>query len=172
MKRFRRSRDDGRFAVTTLQNPTIEVRSRSELIAAAQKNVAEEACPPRRDVACVSHVSPAQNSACPAEVLPPQPDSPDKRHNNAHRRNPFPVRREVRLYRRVKWNSLCLRRNRASSLRSDPCRRHPARLAKHFAEERGKASLAAATKSPASPEIIAPDKVSPRPSRTSQTQFP
>ena len=33
-----------------------------------------------------------------------------------------------------------------------------ARLAKHFAEERAKASLAAATESPASPEIIAPDE--------------
>jgi hypothetical protein len=43
MKKFRRSRDIGTFALTTLQNPNLEVRSLSQLIAAAQTIVAEEA---------------------------------------------------------------------------------------------------------------------------------
>ena len=47
MKKYRRSRDDGRFALTTLQNPNLEVRSLPQLIAAAQNLIAEqEACPP------------------------------------------------------------------------------------------------------------------------------
>jgi hypothetical protein len=37
MKRFRRSRDDGRFALTTLQNPACEVRSMAEIVRDAQK---------------------------------------------------------------------------------------------------------------------------------------
>jgi hypothetical protein len=43
MKKFRRSRDIGTFALTTLQNPNLEVRSLSQLIAAAQQIVEEEA---------------------------------------------------------------------------------------------------------------------------------
>ena len=42
MKKYRRSRDDGRFALTTLQNPNLEVRSLPQLIAAAQNLVAEQ----------------------------------------------------------------------------------------------------------------------------------
>ena len=42
MKPFRRSRDfDGRFALTTLQNPTLEVRSRDELIEDARRRQAQ-----------------------------------------------------------------------------------------------------------------------------------
>ena len=42
MKPFRRSRDfDGRFALTTLQNPTCEVRSREELIEDARRRQAQ-----------------------------------------------------------------------------------------------------------------------------------
>ena len=43
MKRFRNSRDDGRFALNTLQNPTLEVRSLHQLIAAAEQALAEDA---------------------------------------------------------------------------------------------------------------------------------
>ena len=42
MKKYRRSRDDGRFALTTLQNPNLEVRSLPQLIAAAQNLIAEQ----------------------------------------------------------------------------------------------------------------------------------
>src|SRR5579863_6345433 len=94
MRRFRRSRDDGRFALTTLQNPTLEVRSRYELIAAAQKNVAPaEACPPRPEAAVHSE----QNSAAPANAHAPQPDSPEPTPpERPTRKNPFPVRMELR----------------------------------------------------------------------------
>jgi hypothetical protein len=43
MKKFRSSRDNGSFALNTLQNPNLEVRSLSQLIAAAQQIVEEEA---------------------------------------------------------------------------------------------------------------------------------
>jgi hypothetical protein len=53
MKKFRRSRDDGTFALTTLQNPNLEVRSLSQLIAAAETLIAEQesACTPDRPAA-------------------------------------------------------------------------------------------------------------------------
>jgi hypothetical protein len=43
MKRFRNSRDDGRFALNTLQNPNLEVRSLHQLIADAEQALAEDA---------------------------------------------------------------------------------------------------------------------------------
>jgi hypothetical protein len=43
MKRIRRSRDDGRFALHTLQNPNLEVRSLHQLIADAEQALAEDA---------------------------------------------------------------------------------------------------------------------------------
>ena len=51
MKRIRRSRDNGTFALTTLQNPNLEVRSLRQLIAAAEQVLAEDAaCPPERTI--------------------------------------------------------------------------------------------------------------------------
>ncbi|MGA7854794.1 MAG: hypothetical protein WCA15_15820 [Candidatus Acidiferrales bacterium] len=152
MKRFRRSRDDGRLALTTLQNPTLEVRSRSELIAAAQKNVAEEACPPTRDAAA-PEVSPVQNSASPAEVLEPQPDSPEPSPETRPRKpNPFPIRMEVRTQPSGEMEFRYVLGEREpppfAPIRDAATR---ARLAKHFTEERAKASQLAATEPPASP---------------------
>lgn len=56
-KRTRRSKDDGRFALRTLQNPTLEVRSQREILEDAErerqrtpqaaKNVAASACKSR-----------------------------------------------------------------------------------------------------------------------------
>jgi hypothetical protein len=46
MKKFRKPRDDGRFALTTLQNPTLEVRGLRQLIATAEQIVAQEAAAP------------------------------------------------------------------------------------------------------------------------------
>jgi hypothetical protein len=83
MKRFRNSRDNGTFALTTLQNPNLEVRSLSQLIAAAQQIVEEEACaadvllsdgslsnyaPPPADAALsgAEQSSPADDVACPS----------------------------------------------------------------------------------------------------------
>ena len=162
MKRFRRSRDDGRFALTTLQNPTLEVRSRPELIAAAEKNVAEEeACPPRRDAAPVSDVPSEQNSARSSRIAPHRNRTRrNTRNNNAHQEKTHSQSAwRSALNRRVKWN-FATSWAKTSLLRSLPIRDAAtrARLAKHFAEERAKASLAAATESPASPEIIAPDE--------------
>jgi hypothetical protein len=42
MKRIRRSRDDGRFALHTLQNPNLEVRSLHQLIADAEQALTED----------------------------------------------------------------------------------------------------------------------------------
>jgi hypothetical protein len=46
MKKFRKPRDDGRFALTTLQNPTLEVRGLRQLIATAEQIVVQEAAAP------------------------------------------------------------------------------------------------------------------------------
>jgi hypothetical protein len=46
MKKFRNSHDDGRFALTTLQNPTLEVRGLRQLIATSQEIVAQDAAAP------------------------------------------------------------------------------------------------------------------------------
>jgi hypothetical protein len=46
MKKCRKPRDDGRFALTTLQNPTLEVRGLRQLIATAEQIVAQEAAAP------------------------------------------------------------------------------------------------------------------------------
>ena len=64
MKRFRNSRDDGRFALNTLQNPTLEVRSLHQLIAAAEQALSEDAVrPPER---------PIPNAPSSIEVAPPE----------------------------------------------------------------------------------------------------
>ncbi|MFZ0084988.1 MAG: hypothetical protein WA211_01260 [Candidatus Acidiferrales bacterium] len=74
MKKFRRSRDDGTFALTTLQNPSLEVRNLCQLIAAAEKIVAEDACPPRQAAALDA---PSSNDAPPPEAARLSPeDSP------------------------------------------------------------------------------------------------
>jgi hypothetical protein len=46
MKKFHKPRDDGRFALTTLQNPTLEVRGLRQLIATAEQIVVQEAAAP------------------------------------------------------------------------------------------------------------------------------
>jgi hypothetical protein len=86
MKKFRRSRDNGTFALTTLQNPNLEVRSLSQLIAAAQQIVEEEAraadvllsdgslsndAPPPVDAALSAdeQSSPTDDVACPPEPV-------------------------------------------------------------------------------------------------------
>lgn len=157
MKRFRRSRDDGTFALTTLQNPTVEVRSRAELIAAAQKNVADEACLP----AAPAPGAPLdQNSPAPPEAHHPQPASPEPSpQERPQKPSPFPIRMEVRTqpsgemeYRYV----LGQREPLPFAPIRDAATR--ARLAKHFAEEDAKAFRSAATKSPASSNIIASEE--------------
>ncbi len=153
MKRLRRSRDDGRFALTTLQNPTLEVCSRSELIAAAQEYVAEEACSPRRDAAVPATGVPSeQNSPAPAKLQQPQPDSPEPSPQTLPpRRNPFPVRMEVRTSPsgEMEFRYVCGEKEPPPFAPiCDAATR--ARLAKHFAEERAKAFRATATESPTS----------------------
>ena len=153
MKRLRRSRDDGRFALTTLQNPTLEVCSRSELIAAAQEYVAEEACSPRRDAAVPATGVPSeQNSPAPAKLQQPQQDSPEPSPQTLPpRRNPFPVRMEVRTSPsgEMEFRYVCGEKEPPPFAPiCDAATR--ARLAKHFAEERAKAFRATATESPTS----------------------
>ena len=46
MKNSRKPRDDGRFALATLQNPTLEVRGLRQFIATAEQIVAQEATAP------------------------------------------------------------------------------------------------------------------------------
>ncbi|MFZ3329543.1 MAG: adenylate/guanylate cyclase domain-containing protein [Candidatus Acidiferrales bacterium] len=102
--RFRRSRDDGRFALTTLQNPTLEVRSRSELIVAAQKT---------------SRKKPARRGGTPSSPMIPPNKIPliqwnrtrrdrirqNLRHNNARQeKTHFQSAWRSALNRRVKWN--------------------------------------------------------------------
>ena len=66
MKRiFRRFRDD-RFALTTLQNPNIEVRTYAELVQAAQPFVAQP---------LLAVQGPAQVAATEPLAAPPAPDS-------------------------------------------------------------------------------------------------
>jgi hypothetical protein len=157
MRRFRRSRDDGRFALTTLQNPTLEVRSHAQLVAAAQKNVAQaEPCPPHPEAA----VPYEQNSAAPANAHAPQPNSPEPTPpQRPTRKNPFPVRMELRKSPagEVEFRYV-LGENEPPPFAPicDPATR--ARLTKYYEEQGAKAFRAAATESPASPEIIAPDE--------------
>ena len=79
MKKYRRSRDDGRFALTTLQNPNLEVRSLPQLIAAAQNLVAEqEAAWKAGRTAAEAPLStdvqpPADEEATPADTAPAEP---------------------------------------------------------------------------------------------------
>ncbi|MGB9009232.1 MAG: hypothetical protein WCC18_11505, partial [Candidatus Acidiferrales bacterium] len=74
MKRFRNSRDDGRFALNTLQNPNLEVRSLHQLIAAAEQALAEDAARqserPISDVPSSNEVPPPKNSS--VQKLRPQ----------------------------------------------------------------------------------------------------
>jgi hypothetical protein len=67
MKKFRRSRDNGAFALNTLQNPNLEVRSLSQLIAAAQQIVEEEA---RAAGIPLSDVPSSNDATPPAEEQP------------------------------------------------------------------------------------------------------
>ncbi len=88
MKKFRRSRDNGAFALNTLQNPNLEVRSLSQLIAAAQQIVEEEAraagvplsdaplsndAPPHADAALTAEEqsNPAEDACLPRQASPP-----------------------------------------------------------------------------------------------------
>ena len=75
MKKFRNSRDDGRFALNTLQNPTLEVRSLHQLIAAAEQSLAEDdAHPPAEAIPD----APASNEApLPEEQLSPEDATAD-----------------------------------------------------------------------------------------------
>ena len=171
MKRFRRSRDDGRFALTTLQNPTLEVRSAREMIAAAEKPAAEaEACPPGRDAAAPgSDVPSEQNSAAPAQVHEPQPDLPEPPpQTRPPRPNPFPVRMEVRTSDsgEMEFRYVCgeIEPPPFAPIRDAATR---ARLAKYFADENAKAFRPAlsessastiSTNSPASEEITHSDE--------------
>lgn len=146
MKRFRRSRDVGTFALTTLQNPTLEVRSRAELIAAAQKTV------PEPDSAPAPAVPPEQNSAAPAAVHPPPPASPEPPpQQRPQKPSPFPIRMEVRTqpsgemeYRYV------LGQREPPPFAPVPDAATRARLAKYIAEQDAKALQAARAESPAS----------------------
>ena len=74
MKRFRNSRDDGRFALNTLQNPNLEVRSLHQLIAAAEQVLAEDAAgPPERpipDAPLSSEVPPPEGRLSPEAAAP------------------------------------------------------------------------------------------------------
>jgi hypothetical protein len=71
MKRcFRRFRDD-RFALTTLQNPTIEVRTCAELVQAAQQERENQPAAP------ISAAIPAPISAAPPPPEPAVPCAPD-----------------------------------------------------------------------------------------------
>jgi hypothetical protein len=90
MKHFRRFRDD-RFALTTLQNPLCEVRTRAELIQAAQQalqhqpDVAE--IPPTPPPAAAAAVTPPITPAAPATgALAPQnpPDDETPQPPNLH----------------------------------------------------------------------------------------
>ena len=74
MKKFRRSRDNGSFALNTLQNPNLEVRSLSQLIAAAQQIVEEEA---RAAGVPLSTDSPRSNDAPPSvDTAIPEEEQP------------------------------------------------------------------------------------------------
>jgi hypothetical protein len=68
MRRFRRFRDD-RFALTTLQNPNLEVRTYAELVQAAQQE-RENQPAPAAIPAAISATPPS-----PAPVVPCAPDS-------------------------------------------------------------------------------------------------
>jgi hypothetical protein len=149
MRRFRRSRDDGRFALTTLQNPTLEIRSHAQLVAAAQEKVAQaETRPPRPEAAVPNE----QNSAAPANAHAPQPGSPEPTPpQRPPRKNPFPVRMELRKSPagEVEFRYV-LGENEPPPFAPirDPATR--ARLTKHFEEQGARAFQAAATESPAS----------------------
>src|SRR5271156_2436503 len=67
MRRFRKFRDD-RFALTTLQNPNIEVRTHAELVAAAQRD---------REI--------QRQASAPAviEAIPPPPPPPPPQQSQA-----------------------------------------------------------------------------------------
>src|ERR1700675_1580699 len=67
MRRFRKFRDD-RFALTTLQNPTIEVRTYAELVQAAQ---------PERENQQAPAAIPDPISATPPPPAPAAPSAPD-----------------------------------------------------------------------------------------------
>jgi hypothetical protein len=163
MKKSRRSHDDETFALTTLQNPTLEVRSARQMIAAAEKFVGEEeaylsgqACPPERDTDVLFE----QNSTGPTKVHQPQPDSPEPQpQKRPPRRNPFPVRMEVRTSPsgEMEFRYVCgeIDPPPFAPVRDAATR---ARLAKHFADERAKAFLSAAIEPPATSEIIVSDE--------------
>ncbi|MFZ0886015.1 MAG: hypothetical protein WAN14_21615 [Candidatus Acidiferrales bacterium] len=73
MKKFRTSRDNGSFALNTLQNPNLEVRSLSQLIAAAQQIVEEEARTagvPLPDASLSNDAPPPVDAALPEEEQP------------------------------------------------------------------------------------------------------
>ncbi|MGC1635278.1 MAG: hypothetical protein WA744_07485, partial [Candidatus Acidiferrales bacterium] len=73
IKKFRRSRDNGTFALTTLQNPNLEVRSLHQLIAAAEQVPAEDAAgPPVRTIpgSSSSEVPPPEGRLSPEAAAP------------------------------------------------------------------------------------------------------
>ncbi|MGA8449049.1 MAG: hypothetical protein WB707_02380, partial [Candidatus Acidiferrales bacterium] len=73
IKKFRRSRDNGTFALTTLQNPNLEVRSLHQLIAAAEQVPAEDAAgPPVRTIpgSSSSEVPPPEGHLSPEAAAP------------------------------------------------------------------------------------------------------
>ena len=80
MKKFRRSRDTGAFALNTLQNPNLEVRSLSQLIAAAQQIVEEEAAA-AADVPLTD--GPLSNDAPPPADAAPDADEQPKADDTA-----------------------------------------------------------------------------------------
>ncbi|MFY9802317.1 MAG: hypothetical protein WAK78_20780 [Candidatus Acidiferrales bacterium] len=124
MNRFRRSRDDGTFALTTLQNPSLESRSLSQLIAAPKKNVAEEA------VAGASSPHDAPPSAAVQPSPEPQPPQPKRGLN------PFPLRMDVRETRsgEIEFRYVCGEYPPpAFAPIRDPAQR--ARIAKYLAEQ-------------------------------------
>ena len=67
MRRFRRFRDD-RFALTTLQNPNLELRTYAELVQAAQQE--------RENQQAAAQI-PAQNLNTPLPPAPAAPCAPD-----------------------------------------------------------------------------------------------
>jgi hypothetical protein len=90
MKRFRKFRDP-RFALTTLQNPSWEVRTRAELIQAAQDALAHQpdaadfpfaGRPAAPGISPPATTTPTPVAAAPLDEPQPQPQAQSEREQN------------------------------------------------------------------------------------------
>lgn len=106
MKKFRNSRDDGRFALNTLQNPTLEVRSLHQLIAAAEQVLPEDAAgQPARPIPPEEQLSPEDATADHAlsELAPLENAVPAPETTLDSAESPEPQSRPRRKTRRRKF---------------------------------------------------------------------